>query len=157
MKIILDKLALVLATWFGSGFSPKAPGTFGSLAALPLLWLLSNLDYVSFWEPAIIVSIVTITALWATSRTEHNWQVHDDPRIVADEVAGMTATLIWFPFDLKHTVVGFLIFRILDIWKPGPIGYIDEEVPGAPGTVLDDVLAGAASAVIIYFIFHHQY
>jgi phosphatidylglycerophosphatase A len=54
-------------------------------------------------------------------------------------------------------VVGFLIFRILDIWKPGPIGYIDEEVPGAPGTVLDDVLAGAVGAVIIYFIFHHQY
>jgi phosphatidylglycerophosphatase A len=157
VKIILDKLALVLATWFGSGFSPKAPGTVGSLAALPLVWLLSQLDYVGILEPAIIVAIVTVVVLWATARTEQRWGIHDDPRIVADEVAGMTAALIWFPFDLKHTVVGFLIFRILDIWKPGPIGYIDEKVPGAPGTVLDDVLAGVLGAVIIYLIFHYQY
>jgi len=157
VKNTLDKLAIVLATWFGSGLFPKAPGTFGSLTALPLIWLFSNLDHVSFWEPAIIASIVTILALWATSRTEDIWQVHDDPRIVADEVAGMSAALIWFPFDLKHAIAGFLIFRILDIWKPGPIGYIDEELPGAPGTVLDDVLAGLVAAVILYFIFHHQY
>ena len=157
MKSILDKLAIVLATWFGSGFAPKAPGTFGSLATIPLLWLTSTLGYVSIWEPAIIIAIIIILALWATARTEHIWQVHDDPRIVADEVAGMSATLIWFPFDLKHILLGFLIFRLLDIWKPGPIGYIDEKLPGAPGTVLDDVFAGLAGAAILYLIFHHQY
>jgi len=157
MKQIIDKLALIMATWFGSGFSPKAPGTVGSITALPFLWLLSNLEYSSLIEPTIIASIVTILALWSTARVEKNWGLHDDPRIVADEVAGMTAALIWFPFDLKHAVSGLVLFRILDIWKPGPIGYIDEQVPGAAGTVLDDVLAGLVAASVLYLLFHHQY
>lgn len=144
---------MILATWFGSGYSPKAPGTFGTLAALPLLFLFSAITVKGFAISLLIISIVTVLALWSTSRTERIWQVHDDPRIVADEVAGITATLIWFPFDAKHVLAGFLIFRVLDIWKPGPIGYIDQEIPGAPGTVLDDVLAGLLGAAILYFIF----
>lgn len=144
---------MILATWFGSGYSPKAPGTFGTLAALPLLFLFSTITVKGFALSLLIISIVTVLALWSTSRTERIWQVHDDPRIVADEVAGLTATLIWFPFDAKHVLAGFLIFRVLDIWKPGPIGYIDQEIPGAAGTVLDDVLAGLLGAAILYFIF----
>ena len=153
MKIILDRCAVTLATWFGAGFVPKAPGTFGTIAALPFVWLLST--YVSsFAERAIAISVVTSVALWATSRTERLWQLHDDSRVVADEVAGIMATLIWFPFDVKHVILGVVVFRLLDIWKPGPIGYIDEEIPGARGTVLDDVLAGIISAVVLYLIFY---
>lgn len=156
MSMILDKLAVILATWFGSGFSPKAPGTFGTLAALPLIFFFSIVAAKGFGTSLLIISIITVLALWSTSRTERLWQVHDDPRIVADEVAGISATLIWFPFDSKHVLTGFIIFRVLDIWKPGPIGYIDQEIPGAAGTVLDDVLAGLVGATILYFIFQHS-
>lgn len=155
MSVFLDRCAVILATWFGIGFAPRAPGTFGTLAALPLVWIFGA-SLQSIGVRAIALIIVTVVALWATARTENLWQAHDDPRIVADEVAGITATLIWFPFDAKHVLVGVAIFRLLDIWKPGPIGYIDEEIPGARGTVLDDVLAGLVSASTLYFIFHGQ-
>lgn len=170
LKMILDKLAVIISTWFGVGLIPKAPGTFGTLAGLPFVWLClkmqenaslaSFFDQIglnnSFIQSAILILAVTILAIWAAARTEKLWQCHDDSRIVIDEVAGIFATLYWFPFDAAHFVAGFLIFRLFDIWKPGPIGYIDEEVPGALGTVLDDVLAGLVSAVILYIIFHQK-
>lgn len=155
MKIFLDRSAVLVATWFGSGFFPKTPGTVGTVAALPLVWILC-ISLQSIGTRVIALTIVTAVALWSTARTESLWQTHDDPRIVADEVAGITATLVWFPFDAKHVLLGFAVFRLLDIWKPGPIGYIDEEIPGARGTVLDDVLAGLVSASALYFIFHSQ-
>lgn len=149
MKTFLDKLALFLATGAGSGFAPKAPGTFGSLAALPLIWFahdrgLSNIEMV--W--AII--IISVIGMWSTARVESIWKTHDDGRIVIDEVAGMFITLAWFPFDTFHVVLGFALFRLFDIWKPGPIGYIDEHGPGAWGTFFDDVVAGIFAAGVLY-------
>jgi phosphatidylglycerophosphatase A len=146
-----------MATWFGSGCSPKAPGTVGTLASLPMIWILSHFVEFNILLQAVAVICITVFALFVTAQTESFWNLHDDPRIVIDEVAGMTAALVWFPFDLQHVLFGFIIFRILDIWKPWPIGYIDEEIPGAAGTVLDDVLAGLTSAIVLYLIFHQQY
>jgi len=170
VKILLDKLSVIISTWFGVGFIPKAPGTFGTLAALPFVWLCLKMrgdsSSASFFnqmglhdsisQSAIVILAVTALAIWAAARTEELWQCHDDSRIVVDEVAGIFATLYWFPFDTAYFVTGFLIFRLFDIWKPGPIGYIDEEVPGALGTVLDDVLAGLVSATLLYIIFHQK-
>jgi phosphatidylglycerophosphatase A len=157
IKKSVDNLAVALATWFGSGLSPKAPGTVGSLATLPFLWLISKSGPKSTLETAVVIIIIGVIACWAIWYTERMWQVHDDPRIVADEVTGLSAALIWFPFDIKHVVIGFTIFRLLDIWKPGPIGYIDEEIPGAAGTLFDDVVAGLVSAIILYLLFHQTY
>ena len=170
LKMILDKLSVIISTWFGVGLIPKAPGTFGTLAALPFVWLCLKMQedanfssflnqiglHNRFLQSAIGILAVTTLAIWAAARTEKLWQCHDDSRIVIDEVAGIFATLSWFPFDTAHFVTGFLIFRLFDIWKPGLIGYIDEEVPGALGTVLDDVLAGLISAVLLYLIFHQK-
>lgn len=170
LKMVLDKLSVIISTWFGVGLIPKAPGTFGTLAALPFVWLCLKIQedvslalffnqiglHNSLLQSAIVILAVTILAIWATARTEKLWRCHDDSRIVIDEVAGIFVTLYWFPFDTAHFVTGFLIFRLFDIWKPGLIGYIDEEVPGALGTVLDDVLAGLVSAVFLYLIFHQK-
>lgn len=157
MSRIIDKCAVAIATWFGSGHAPKAPGTFGTLAALPFVWILGHFLESSLVLQAVSIAGITMVALFATARTESLWKLHDDPRIVIDEVAGITAALIWFPFDWMHVIPGFVIFRILDIWKPWPIGYIDEEIPGAAGTVLDDVLAGLVTGLALYLAFHHQY
>ena len=151
MKALLDKVAIFIATGAGSGFVPKAPGTAGSLASLPLIWIFHQFE----WTNSEIVAALILTSLiglWATARTENHWKIHDDPRIVIDEFAGMFITLAWFPFDALHVVLGFALFRLFDIWKPGPIGYIDEKGPGAWGTFFDDVVAGIFAALILYFI-----
>lgn len=157
MSKIIDKCAVVIATWFGSGYARKAPGTFGTIAALPFVWILGHFVESSILLQVTAVAALTIVALFVTARTETHWKLHDDPRIVIDEVAGITAALLWFPFDWQHVTLGVIVFRILDIWKPWPIGYIDEEIPGAAGTVLDDVLAGLATGVALYLTFHQKY
>lgn len=157
MSRIIDNSAAAIATWFGSGYAPKAPGTVGTLAALPFVWIIGHFVESNHVLQALTVACITIIALIVTARTEANWKLHDDPRIVIDEVAGITAALIWFPFDWMHVALGFVIFRTLDIWKPWPIGYIDEEIPGAAGTVLDDVLAGLTTGLALYLTFHQQY
>jgi phosphatidylglycerophosphatase A len=149
MKIFLDKLAVFLATGAGSGFAPKAPGTFGSLAALPLIWFAHD-SGLSAVEMGLAIIVISIIGMWSTARVEHLWHTHDDGRIVIDEVAGMFITLAWFPFDLFHVALGFALFRLFDIWKPGPVGYIDEHGPGAWGTFFDDVVAGIFAAGVLY-------
>ena len=151
MKTLLDRLALFIATGFGSGLAPKAPGTFGSLAAIPLIWVFHQ----DQWTPVEIIFwivLISIVGIWSTARTETLWNLHDDQRIVIDEFAGMFVTLAWFPFDLTHVVAGFLLFRLFDIWKPGPVGYIDEHGPGAWGTFFDDVIAGGFAATSLYLL-----
>ena len=150
-KVLLDKLAVALATGAGSGFSPKAPGTAGSLAALPLIWFAHLCEWTAV-EMWCAIAVITVVGLWSTDRVEKLWNTHHDQRIVIDEVAGLFITLAWFPFSWFYVVVGFALFRLFDIWKPGPIGYIDEKVPGAMGTFFDDVLAGFAALGVLWVI-----
>ena len=149
MNTFSDKCAVFVATGFGSGLAPKAPGTFGSMVAIPLLWASKSLIPDSLVTNILILIAVSTAGFWATHRTETLWGTHDDSRIVVDEIAGMFATLIWFPLTLETVIAGFVLFRIFDIWKPGPIGHIDENWHGAWGTFFDDVLAGAVSAAIL--------
>ena len=150
-KNIFDKIAVFLATGAGSGFAPKAPGTFGSLASLPLIGFAHAREW-SDIEMMIAIIIISMIGMWSTARVEGLWKTHDDGRIVIDEVAGMFITLAWFPFDLPHVVAGFALFRLFDIWKPGPIGYIDDNWPGAWGTFFDDVVAGIFAAGMLYIL-----
>jgi phosphatidylglycerophosphatase A len=151
MKHVLDKLAVFVATGFGSGYAAKAPGTVGSLVAIPLIGLVKHAD-VSHLSQICIFIFLCIIGLWSTARTESVWKTHDDGRIVIDEIAGMFITLMWFPFSAQNVVVGFALFRLFDIWKPGPIGYIDENAPGAWGTFFDDIVAGAFAAAFLWLI-----
>lgn len=146
-----DRLIVVLATGFGVGFSKKAPGTLGSLVGIPFAVALAAAD-VSLTMKCLILSAVILFGFYITARVERIWQTHDDQRIVIDEIVGQMIVLAWFPPNLVTVILGFALFRLFDIWKPGPIGWIDSKAPGAWGTFFDDVLAGIAGALVLYFI-----
>jgi phosphatidylglycerophosphatase A len=151
MRHFFDRIGLLIATGFGAGLSPKAPGTIGSLAAIPIIGLV-KLSNLGLFGEIFTLLLVCAIGLWATARAESVWKTHDDSRIVVDEIAGMFLTLIWFPFTIKNIIFGFALFRLFDIWKPGPIGYIDENAPGYWGTFFDDIVAGAFAAFFLWLV-----
>jgi phosphatidylglycerophosphatase A len=136
----LNRLSKVIATALGAGYSPIAPGTCGTIVAVPLVWALACLP---IWQFAVVVVVVTGIAIWAAGRADQAWGTHDSGRIVIDEVAGYMTTMLlvdrghWIPLT-----VGFVVFRALDITKPPPIRWLDENLPGGWGVVLDDSAAG---------------
>ena len=148
-------------TFFGSGLSPVAPGTVGTLAAMPIgVLVLFTLGINSLTTLTIVVSIIAILEI---NKYEKNGGVHDDKSIVIDEAVGVwlslaitsIATFIWKnPYSLYLVIVlSFLSFRLFDIWKPSTIGYIDRKVPGGLGVVGDDLLAGFAAGMLNLVIF----
>ena len=129
-----------LALGFGSGLAAKMPGTFGTLAALPLVALLSH--YSSFTTYLIVTILVSIVGIWICGKAAQDMGVHDDSSIVWDEAAGMLITMLAVPLSWQTLLVGFLLFRFFDILKPWPISYLDKHVHGGFGIMIDDVLAG---------------
>ncbi len=142
--------AHLLATWFGAGLSPIAPGTVGSLVALPLAYLLSY--YVGIVGLAIAIVVVFLIGIWAAQRYSERTASHDAGPIVIDEVVGQWLALLLVPADLVLYAVGFALFRLADIIKPWPISVVDQRVKGGFGVMLDDVLAGALAAIILWNI-----
>jgi phosphatidylglycerophosphatase A len=138
-----------LALGFGSGLAPKMPGTFGTLAALPLVVLLSY--YVSFSVYLIATILLSIVGVWICGRTADDMGVHDDSSIVWDEVAGMLVTMLAVPLSWQTLLIGFMLFRFFDILKPWPISYLDRHVHGGFGIMIDDVLAGLFALGILHF------
>lgn len=136
----VNGLAKAIATALGAGYSPLAPGTCGTLVTIPLAWALAGL---ALWPYLAVVVVVTGVGIWAAERADKAWGTHDSGRIVIDEVAGYLVTMAlvsrghWVPL-----VVGFVVFRALDILKPPPIRWLDENLPGGFGVVIDDVAAG---------------
>ncbi|MCW9046548.1 MAG: phosphatidylglycerophosphatase A [Gammaproteobacteria bacterium] len=142
-----------ISVGFGSGLLPKAPGTFGTLVAIPLYFLISHLD---FWIYFLITCVVTIAGVYACSYTSKALGVHDHSGIVIDEIAGYFITMMAVPFDWLWVLLGFVLFRIFDILKPWPISWLDKNCEGGLGIMLDDVLAGIFALIclhsILYFI-----
>lgn len=148
----LRKFLKHLATFFGVGFFPKSPGTAGTLATLPLVLLLSwagPLVYMSF-----VILFLPIAILSAQIYQEEMGG-HDRQEIVIDEVIGFLIAMTWLPMTWKSLLMGFLLFRVLDILKPFPIGYLDKKVPGGLGVVIDDVVAGIIASLILQYIYQH--
>ena len=147
-------LATWLATWFGAGRLPWAPGTWGSLAALPLAWLLLALG--GPWLLLIAVALVFVLGLWASDRYMKAVGLHDPGAIVIDEVAGQWLTLAIAPLDPLAFLVGFVLFRIADVFKPWPASWLDRRVGGAFGVMIDDVAAavyaGGILALVIWLL-----
>jgi phosphatidylglycerophosphatase A len=141
--------------WFvtvgGVGLLPKAPGTFGSLVALPFAWvfgvLLSPLLYMG------LCVLLTILAIIVCDLYEKSKGSHDGSEIVIDEFVGMLITLTWLPLTWQSLLAGFILFRILDIAKPLFIGLADRKIRGGAGVVADDVLAGIVANVILQVIY----
>lgn len=155
-RSFLDLLAIELAFASGIGRLPKAPGTFGSIPGLAVGALLHT-GAVAFSDDlglrvVVITSglvLLTLIALWSIHRTERILGIHDDGRIVIDEVAGQAIAVAFFTPTVFSLVLGFVLFRILDISKPGPIGWCDRHLPGAWGTLVDDLLAGAVAGLLL--------
>ncbi|VAW70545.1 Phosphatidylglycerophosphatase A [hydrothermal vent metagenome] len=142
-----------LSLGFGSGLAPKAPGTFGTLAAIPVYILLVQFELWVFIAATVVITAIGIYVCGYTSKA---LGVHDHSGIVIDEIAGYLITMIAVPFHWKWIILGFILFRFFDILKPWPISWLDKRVDGGFGIMVDDLLAGLFSLIclhlIIYFI-----
>lgn len=146
---LLRSPTLLLAFGFGSGLSPKAPGTMGTLAAIPLWWLLAQLPLTSYLIVVLIAAVVGITIC---GRAADQMGVHDHGGIVWDEFVGFWIAMATLPITWQSVILGFVLFRLFDILKPWPISWLDKKVSGGFGIMIDDVIAGLAAAAVIYFL-----
>ncbi len=143
-----------LSLGFGSGLSPKAPGTFGTVVGV-LLYL--PLQHFSI-EPYILILLVGFfIGIYLCQQTANTLNVHDHPGIVWDEIIGYWLTMFMAPTGWEWIMLGFVLFRIFDIWKPWPIKMIDQGVKGGLGIMLDDVLAAIYSLIFIQIIAYLLY
>jgi len=140
------RLVKLLATWGGVGLSPVAPGTMGSLAALPFCYLLSFSGGSATW---VILALFSALTVGICHRAEKIFNRQDPGCIVIDEVAGQLVALAAIPLTWTTAAAGFLLFRGLDIAKPPPIGWIDRHLPGGAGITADDLAAGLMANLIL--------
>ena len=141
---------VAFATWFGGGYSPFAPGTTGSIVAALLAWPISQyLGVIGFF---VIIIVTLLLGVWASEHYVRVSGQEDSPAIVVDEVAGQWLTLVLIPPDIIYYVLGFVIFRIIDIIKPWPISFLDRRVKGGFGVMLDDCIGGILACLIIWNI-----
>lgn len=136
-----------LASWFGSGFINPAPGTWGSLAALP--FGVSIYAMGGAYMLAIAAFMITLIGLWAAHKFDADMDGHDSKMIVIDEVAGQWIALIPAALNPFLILIAFVMFRFFDILKPWPISFIDKKVSGAAGVMFDDILAGLFAYVCV--------
>ena len=146
-RVSLKNPVHFLALGFGSGLIPFMPGTFGSLAALPLLIPFLYLPPITLLLVAVLASAIGI---YLCGKTADDMQVHDHGSIVWDEVAGILLTFLWVPLSLWTVVAGFILFRFFDIVKPWPIGPVDKYVSGGLGIMLDDIIAGLMACASLH-------
>lgn len=150
-KVVAAKTLLhpihFLSLGFGSGLAPKAPGTFGTLVAVPLVLLLQGL---SAWLYVAVAIMAGLVGIFLCQRTAQHLGVHDHPAIVWDEIAGYLLALSFLPATWFNLVAAFVLFRFFDIRKPGPIGWCDRNLHGGMGIMMDDLLAGIASAGVLH-------
>jgi phosphatidylglycerophosphatase A len=139
-------LILALATWGGVGFLPFMPGTWGTLAALPLWY---HLAHTGPWGYGLGVAAVIILGLWVSGPAQEILERTDHPAIVVDEVAGFLITMAGLPPTWEYAVLGFIIFRALDILKPFPIRWFQEGGKGGLEVMADDIAAGVVGRVVM--------
>jgi len=153
----LQKLFL---TFGGAGLSPKAPGTVGTLASLPVG--LTVLYYFGIETLFTLTLAITVIGIFEINKYENETGIHDQQHIVIDEAAGMwlsliiahsTAITMSYPYvEILAIIFSFAAFRLFDIWKPSTIGWIDREIKGGLGVMMDDVLAGIAGGFLSVII-----
>jgi phosphatidylglycerophosphatase A len=146
-------LNLAVIKFFASGayvgYSPLASGTLGTLWGIPLYFWLSR------YSPGVqggVIVLLILTAVYVADRAARIWDQKDPSRVVADEIVGYLVSVCWIPLNWFSVIGGFLIFRLMDITKPFPIRKIDREMRGGWGIVLDDVLAGIYTNILLRII-----
>lgn len=140
-----------LAFGFGSGCSPWAPGTIGTLAAIPVYLLLQA---TSLWMYLLITMLMFLIGIWLCGETTKKLGVHDHSGIVWDEIVGYLVTMIAAPQGWLWIVTGFVLFRIFDILKPWPISIADKRISGGFGIMIDDIIAGIFAFTALQIIVH---
>lgn len=129
----------LLAFGFGSGAAARAPGTWGSLAAIPLWYAFAWLPWPAYWA---VVLVAFLVGIWLCGKTATDLKVHDHGGIVWDEFVGMWIVLGVFPDQIVGVLMAFALFRLFDVVKPWPISWLDDRLPGGLGIMIDDVVAG---------------
>jgi phosphatidylglycerophosphatase A len=147
----MTRLAVAIATFFGCGFAPKAPGTVGSLTGLAIAIVLP------FWglgRPALFLMTVIVLpiSIWAATVTARTLGRKDPGEVVVDEVLGQWVALLGAAqWNWKTYLAAFILFRLFDIWKPQPVR-VAEALPGGTGIIADDIVAGIYAALILYIV-----
>jgi phosphatidylglycerophosphatase A len=132
---------------FGSGLSPVAPGTAGTIMAIPLYLLMADLP---LWQYSVVIIAASLVGFWFCGEASRQLGVHDHGGIVWDEFVGYWITLWAMPFDWLWVVAGFVVFRVFDIAKPWPIGWLDRKVHGGLGIMVDDMVAGIMACATLH-------
>jgi len=140
-----------LASGFFSGHIPFAPGTMGTLVAIPLYLLLVNV--LQGWLYAGAVVVLTLVAIWISGLAEKIYARKDPPQVVIDEIAGFMLTMTAVPPSAMYIIMGFILFRLFDILKPQPAGWINDRMRGGSGIVLDDIVAGLYANIVLQFLY----
>jgi phosphatidylglycerophosphatase A len=134
---------------FGSGLVRQAPGTWGTLAAIPVYFVISDLPLIAY---SAVVITAFILGVWLCGASSRALGVHDHPGIVWDEIVGYLITMTAVPLSWSSVLLGFILFRVFDIWKPWPISLLDRKVHGGFGIMIDDVLAAVYAAISLQLV-----
>jgi phosphatidylglycerophosphatase A len=148
----MNHFFLFLATGFGVGYSPVAPGTLGTLIAIPVYYFLSEIP-----SPLNEITLIGFffLSVWVSENAERLFGKKDDQRIVIDEIIGFLITMLWVPKTIRFIIIGFFLFRFFDILKPFPIRRLEKRFKGGFGVVLDDVAAGVYVNVVLQIISYY--
>lgn len=138
-----------LALGFGAGLAPKAPGTFGTLAAIPLVALLM---LAPSWAYVMVLIVAYVLGVYLCGSTAQDVGEHDHGAIVWDEIVGYGVTMLFVPLQWWTLLLGFVLFRFFDIVKPWPIGWLDRTIHGGHGIMLDDVVAGIMACLVMHAV-----
>ena len=138
-----------LAFGFGSGLSPKAPGTAGTVVAILFLPLLAPLSVTTH---LLVVGLAALVGFYLCGKAAEQLGVHDHGGIVWDEMVGFWLAMTAIPMTWPWVLAAFVLFRLFDIWKPWPISYFDKQVHGGVGIMLDDILAGFFAWIVLFSV-----
>ena len=138
-KTILTNPIHLIAFGFGSGLAPKAPGTVGTLVAIPLYLIIAPLGLVGY---SLFLILLSLFSIYIAGKSAQLLGIHDHGGIVIDEICGYLLTMLLAPPGWLWIILGFILFRIFDIFKPWPIRTLDQRVSGGFGIVVDDLMAG---------------
>ena len=143
------RLVHFLAFGFGAGKMPVAPGTFGTLVGIPFYLLLASLPPLIYAD--VVLGLFAL-GVWLCQVTEQDLKVHDHPGIVWDEIVGYLITMFMAPRGWQWIVLGFVLFRLFDIWKPFPIRQLERRIQGGFGNMFDDALAGLYALAVLQLV-----
>ena len=141
-----DRVFIFLATGCGIGYVPLIPGTFGTLPGLPLCFLMAKIPIAV--AAGAVVGIILVS-MWIAGEAEKALGQKDPRKIVIDEIAGLAVALMGLPFNSVTVVLGFIVFRVFDSWKPFPLRLLERRLSGGIGVVMDDVGAGIYTNALI--------